>query len=74
MDGAAKLVASAAEQGVNLRLLDDSSVTLSLDETTSIADVDHLLSVLNGGKSAGFSAESLADSVNISFKALPAVV
>ncbi len=50
-------------QGVNLRLLDDNHITISLDETTSIADVDHLLSVLNGGKAAGFSAESLAESV-----------
>ncbi len=64
VDGAAKLVASAAEQGVNLRLLDDSSVTISLDETTSIADVDHLLAVLNSGKAADFSAESLAESVS----------
>ena len=50
-------------QGVNLRLLDSSHVTISLDETTSIEDVDHLLTVLNGGKPAGFSAESLAESV-----------
>ncbi len=50
-------------QGVNLRLLDSSHVTISLDETTSIEDVDHLLAVLNGGKPAGFSAESLAESV-----------
>jgi len=50
--------------GVNLRLLDDSSVTISLDETTSIADVDHLLAVLNSGKAADFSAESLAESVS----------
>jgi glycine dehydrogenase len=67
VDGAAKLVASAAEQGVNLRLLDDGAVTISLDETTSIADVDHLLAVLNGGKAAGFSAESLANSVKEQF-------
>lgn len=61
--GAAALVKEAAQQGVNLRLLDDSHITISLDETTSIADVDHLLKVLNGGKAAGFSAESLAESV-----------
>lgn len=60
---AAKLVKSAAEQGMNLRLLDSSSVTISLDETTTLGDVDELLAVLNGGKAAGFSAESLADSV-----------
>lgn len=37
-------------QGVNLRLLDNNHVTISLDETTSIEDVNHLLFVLNGGK------------------------
>lgn len=30
--------------------LDASSVTVSLDETTTLADVDQLLSILNGGK------------------------
>lgn len=65
VDGAEKLVKSAAEQGVNLRLLDSGSVTISLDETTTLPDVDQLLSVLNGGKAAGFSAESLAESVRL---------
>jgi hypothetical protein len=34
-----------------------------MDETSSLADVDLLLSILNGGKAPAFSAESLAPSV-----------
>lgn len=30
--------------------LDASSVTVSIDETTTLADVDQLFSILNGGK------------------------
>jgi glycine cleavage system pyridoxal-binding protein P len=63
VDNAEQLVKSAAEHGVNLRLLDSGAVTISLDETTTLHDVDHLLTVLNSGKAAGFSAESLADTV-----------
>jgi glycine dehydrogenase len=37
-------------------------VAISLDETTSIADVDTLLAVLNGGKAPAFTAASLAES------------
>jgi glycine dehydrogenase len=61
-DNAEQLVKSAAEAGMNLRLLDAGAITISLDETTTLADVDALLAVLNGGKAAGFSAESLAES------------
>ena len=55
--------ATAVEHGVNLRVLDDKTITLSMDETTTLADVDVLLSILNGGKNAGFTAESLAEQV-----------
>jgi len=58
--GAAKLVAAAVKQGCNLRMLDKDTVTIALDETTSLADVDQLLSILAQGKAVPFSAESLA--------------
>jgi hypothetical protein len=60
---AAKVVAAAAAEGVNLRKLDDGTITVSLDETTKLADVDQLLRILNGGSAPGFSAESLAPEV-----------
>ena len=60
---AAAVVAAGAAQGINLRPLDATTVTISVDETTTLADVDHLLAVLNGGKTPGFSAEGLAPGV-----------
>mmetsp|Transcript_18295 Transcript_18295/g.55033 ORF Transcript_18295/g.55033 Transcript_18295/m.55033 type:complete len:1040 (-) Transcript_18295:2548-5667(-) len=50
VEDAPALVKQAVKHGVNLRLLDNNHVTISLDETTSIEDVNHLLFVLNGGK------------------------
>ena len=60
---AAGAVAQAAAAGYNLRPLDDKTVTVALDETTELYDVDALLRALNGGKDAGFSAASLAEEV-----------
>jgi hypothetical protein len=61
---AAKVVKAAAAQGVNLRQLDAACITVAIDETTTLADVDQLLAILNGGKAAGFTAESLAPGVS----------
>lgn len=60
---AGKVVADAAAKGVNLRQLDASTITVALDETTRLEDVDELLAILNGGSAPGFSAESLAGEV-----------
>ena len=38
-------------------------MTISLDETTTLADVDQLLAILGGGSPPAFSAESLAPRV-----------
>ena len=57
------MVAAAAAGGVNLRRLDGQTVTVALDETTELGDVDALLRLLNGGKEPGFSAASLAEEV-----------
>jgi hypothetical protein len=56
-------VADAAAAGANLRRLDGQTVTVALDETTELPDVDALLRALNGGKDPGFTAESLAGEV-----------
>ncbi|BBN16741.1 glycine cleavage system P protein (glycine dehydrogenase) [Marchantia polymorpha subsp. ruderalis] len=57
---ASKIASFAREHGVNLRVLDSSSLTVAFDETTSIADVDKLFAIFAGGKSVDFTAESLA--------------
>ena len=59
------LVQRALDQGVNLRALDDETVTVSFDEVTTIADVDQLLAILNGGSAPDFSANSLAGEVRL---------
>lgn len=58
----------AVDEGVNLRVLDDKTLTMSLDETTTLADIDQLLFILNNGKRPGFSAESLAEKVRRSVR------
>ncbi|CAL5222662.1 g5059 [Coccomyxa viridis] len=55
-----KIVQAAVAEGCNLRKLDGSTITVSLDETTRVEDIDQLFKILNGGSAADFSAESLA--------------
>lgn len=58
-----KVMQEGLKAGVNLRKLDSSSVSIALDETTMIEDVDTLFSVLNGGSKPDFDALSLAEKV-----------
>ena len=57
---AQQLAAAAVKEGCNLRVLDANTVTISMDETTSLGDVDQLLRILAMGKAVPFTAESLA--------------
>lgn len=58
------MAAIADKEEVNVRVLSDTKITIALDETTTIADVDQLFKILNGGQAAAFTAESLAPSVS----------
>lgn len=60
---AEKVVQQGLQAGVNLRKLDSSCVSIALDETTMIEDVDTLFSVLNGGSKPDFDVASLAEQV-----------
>ena len=60
-----QVLQQALKAGVNLRKLDSSSVSIALDETTMIEDVDTLFSILNGGSKPNFDALSLAEKVQI---------
>lgn len=60
---AAAVAKTAVENGVNLRVLDPTHITISFDETSTLEDVDLLLKILNGGKPTAFKAESLAAGV-----------
>jgi glycine dehydrogenase len=59
---AAQLVAAAAAEGCNIRLHDANTIIISLDETTSMADVDQLLRILAQKKTVPFDCASLAAS------------
>lgn len=61
---ARKVVDAALQAELNVRMLNDSQITVSFDETTTIADVDALFKVLNKGQQPDFSAESLASEVS----------
>ncbi|MDX1951015.1 MAG: aminomethyl-transferring glycine dehydrogenase [Verrucomicrobiota bacterium] len=57
----AEAIHAAANQAmINFRHIDASHIGVSLDETTSAADVDQLLEVFNGGKPHNLNLEKLA--------------
>ncbi|KAM4070113.1 hypothetical protein ACB094_12G140200 [Castanea mollissima] len=60
----AHAIADAAYKSeINLRIVDQNTITLSFDETTTLEDVDKLLKVFAGGKPVPFTAASLASEV-----------
>jgi glycine dehydrogenase len=60
---AAKFVALGAAHQMNFRKIDATTISIAIDETTLLSDVDDLFTVLNSGTTAAFSAESMAPSV-----------
>ncbi|KAI8106487.1 hypothetical protein M9435_001031 [Picochlorum sp. BPE23] len=63
--GNAKAVSDAAVQmGMNIRVMDDSTVSVAMDETTTIDDVNKLFAAFSSNGSPGFTAEDLAPSVS----------
>jgi len=62
---ASEIVKLAQARRINLRVLDEHTVTISLDETTgSLAD---LFAVFHGGNDAGFDLAELAAEANVDF-------
>jgi len=62
--GQAAAVIKAAEAAeCNLRIIDDSHISIALDETTTLADIDQLFSILSQGKAVPFTAADLAPEV-----------
>mmetsp|Transcript_39939 Transcript_39939/g.94889 ORF Transcript_39939/g.94889 Transcript_39939/m.94889 type:complete len:1033 (+) Transcript_39939:136-3234(+) len=53
--------------GVNLRMIDADTVSIAMDETTKLEDIDTLFTVLALGKSVPFTADSLAEGVSSDF-------
>eukprot|EP01018_Ginkgo_biloba_P021655 Gb_35734 [translate_table: standard] len=62
----AKAISDAALQnGINLRVVDSNTITVSFDETITLDDVDKLFKVFAGDKSVNFTTESLAPEVQL---------
>ncbi|KAH9329933.1 hypothetical protein KI387_002041, partial [Taxus chinensis] len=60
----AKAISDAAIKAeINIRVVDSNTITVSFDETTTIEDVDKLLTVFAGNKSVNFTVQSLAKEV-----------
>ncbi len=53
------VTAAAVARRMNLRVFDEQTVGVALDETTTPADVDDILAVVNGGPAAPVAAEVL---------------
>src|SRR5882762_435013 len=54
------ILAAAEKAEINLRAIDAQTLGISLDETTSLEDLEHLLAVFNGGRQPLFKVEELA--------------
>ncbi|HVD59258.1 MAG TPA: aminomethyl-transferring glycine dehydrogenase [Gemmatimonadaceae bacterium] len=61
---ATEIVRRAVEKGINVRLMDDRSVCVALDETVTEEDLQNLLEVFGGAASIGASIDELADSTD----------
>ena len=57
------VLAAGYAAGVNFRKLDDTTITLSCDETTTAADLDNVFGAFALGKAVDFSAADLASTV-----------
>ncbi|HYW31057.1 MAG TPA: aminomethyl-transferring glycine dehydrogenase [Gemmatimonas sp.] len=57
--GQGDILALADARGMNLRVIEPGMITISLDETTTDADISDLLAVFNNGAAPDFGTEEL---------------
>ncbi len=62
---ASEVVDAAAKRKINVRLVDDSSIGVSLGETASVADIADLWAAFNGGKDPGFDHDDVAEGLEM---------
>ena len=63
---ATDIVALAELRQINLRVFDDHTVGIALDQTVTAADLDDLFAIFNHGAAPAFTAQELADSAETS--------
>jgi glycine dehydrogenase len=56
--------AAAEKKRINLRYFDGGDIGVSLDELTTVADINDLLAVFNGGSAPAFGHDALANGVD----------
>lgn len=62
-DKASAITSQAENMGMNFRKVDASTLGISLNETTTLEDVDQILAAFNGGKTPGFTAQSIDEAM-----------
>jgi len=62
-----ELLAAAANHQINLRVLDETTLSISLDETTTLEDLQNLWQIFASGEPLQFTVEQLATEVNSRF-------
>ncbi|MCT7986059.1 aminomethyl-transferring glycine dehydrogenase [Laspinema sp. A4] len=62
-----QVLAAAANHQINLRVLDETTLGISLDETTTLEDLQNLWQIFASGEPLPFTVEQLATEVNSSF-------
>ncbi len=62
-----ELLAAAANHQINLRVLDETTLGISLDETTTLEDLQNLWQIFASGEPLPFTVEQLAQEINSSF-------
>ncbi len=60
----AAIRAAAEKQRINLRYFDGGDIGVSLDELTTVADIDDLLAVFNGGTAPALGHDALAKDID----------
>jgi glycine dehydrogenase len=63
---ATDIIALAELRQINLRVFDDHTVGIALDQTVTAADLDDLFAIFNHGAAPDFTAQELADSAETS--------
>jgi glycine dehydrogenase len=66
---AAEIVAAAVKRRINIRQIDDSAVSISIDETTTAQDLRDLLDVFDVGQAGTPTLDELADEIDATYPA-----
>jgi glycine dehydrogenase len=65
--GQQDILTAAAERQINLRVIEAGTLSVSLDETVTPADVSDLLAVFNNGAAPDFTFAELAEDIDVRF-------